>query len=475
MNRQRVMKITQVAPDPSLTGGPVIYIMSRDQRVRDNHALLAAQEYALRQQVPLIVLFCARSVSGRSYEQYVFMYEGLKQVAASLSTFSIPLIVRRGGTNAIISAVVEELAPSALFFDFSPLGGAKRLHRWVSTKYKQIPCFLVDTHNIIPVWRVSNKREFAAHTIRRKITHQLHDWLQEPSDLKPHPFAPEQVIISEDLALYEQWIKDIPRSGARIMQLPGENAAQEMLSQFLSNKIAHYANDKNDPSRDAVSGLSPYLHFGMISSLRIALAVAKMLDQPPLLLRESRLADSQKDTAQDVFLEELIVRKELADNFCYYSEHYRSIESAWPWAQATLKKHATDRREYQYSFEQFRTAATHDPIWNAAQSELCITGKMHGYMRMYWAKKILEWSASPQEALSIAIALNDFYSIDGGDPNGYVGILWSIAGVHDRPWFDRPVYGLIRYMAASGLKRKFDTDRYMRHVESLRKSVTSLS
>jgi deoxyribodipyrimidine photo-lyase len=162
------------------------------------------------------------------------------------------------------------------------------------------------------------------------------------------------------------------------------------------------------------------------------------------------------------FLEELIVRRELADNFCEYTPLYDSPDAFPQWARTSLDTHVSDKRDYLYSREQFEQAKTHDEAWNACQRELLKTGKMHGYMRMYWAKKILEWTRNYTEAMEIAIYLNDTYELDGRDPNGYAGIAWSIGGVHDRPWFDRPIFGVIRYMNASGLAKKFDVQEYCR-------------
>jgi deoxyribodipyrimidine photo-lyase len=175
--------------------------------------------------------------------------------------------------------------------------------------------------------------------------------------------------------------------------------------------------------------------------------------------------------AKEVFLEELVVRRELADNFCFYNPLYDSIKSFPQWAQNTLEKHRSDPRDYIYSLKELEQAETHDPLWNAAQQELVHYGKMHGYMRMYWAKKILEWTASPEEAMHHAIYLNDTYSLDGVDSNGYTGIAWSIGGVHDRAWRERPVFGTIRYMNYNGAKRKFNVDEY---IEKIRLSVESL-
>ena len=192
--------------------------------------------------------------------------------------------------------------------------------------------------------------------------------------------------------------------------------------------------------------MSPYLHFGQISAQRVALDVKAFQGN-----KESEAA----------FLEELIIRRELSDNFCLYNSNYDSFEGFPNWAKETLNKHRKDKRDFIYTKEEFELAATHEYLWNAAQTELVITGKMHGYMRMYWAKKILEWTKSPEEALSIAVYLNDKYELDGRDPNGYVGCAWSIGGVHDRAWTERNVIGKIRYMNLNGAKRKFDVEEYV--------------
>ncbi len=170
---------------------------------------------------------------------------------------------------------------------------------------------------------------------------------------------------------------------------------------------------------------------------------------------------------KDAFLEELIIRRELSDNFCFYNPRYDSFDGFPEWARKTLNEHRKDRRPYLYSLEQFETAQTHDKLWNAAQTEMVKRGKMHGYMRMYWAKKILEWTPSPEVAMEVAIHLNNRYELDGRDPNGYAGIAWSIGGVHDRAWNERNIFGKIRYMSYNGCKSKFNIEGYVEHVKSL--------
>jgi deoxyribodipyrimidine photo-lyase len=231
---------------------------------------------------------------------------------------------------------------------------------------------------------------------------------------------------------------------------PGEKAAHACLESFLDDRFSSYSAKRNDPNSGSPSNLSPYLHFGQISAQYCA-------------MRASRSNAPEAD--RKAFLEELIVRRELSDNYCNYNDHYDSFDGLPAWAKETLEKHRADKREYLYTSEEFAQGATHEELWNAAQLELVKTGRIHGYMRMYWAKKILEWSETPRQAFETSIALNDRYALDGRDPNGYTGVAWSIGGLHDRPWFERSVYGRIRYMNASGCARKFDIKRYIARFE----------
>ncbi len=200
------------------------------------------------------------------------------------------------------------------------------------------------------------------------------------------------------------------------------------------------------------SRLSPYLHFGQLSAQRVALEVQAFDADIP---------------AQEAFLEQLVVRRELSDNFCFHEPAYDRCEGFPAWALKTLEAHRRDPRPYLYALDEFEEARTHDPLWNAAQSQMVASGRMHGYLRMYWAKKILEWTESPEKAMRVAVYLNDRYQLDGRDPNGYAGIAWCIGGVHDRAWGERPVFGKVRYMSAGGARRKFDVAAYLEKVERL--------
>ncbi|MBC7565131.1 deoxyribodipyrimidine photo-lyase [Candidatus Saccharibacteria bacterium] len=461
MNQTRILKLNENEHD----GGAVIYVMSRDQRVKDNHALLTAQQTAVQHNVPLYVVFNLKEVKNRAWEHYDFMLKGLREVADELANFSIPFILTSGDAVENILKTAQDLKAGSLYFDFSPLKSSRDRAKKVAVGFKGA-VLVVDTHNSIPVWVASDKREFAAHTMRRKVHLSLEKYVVEPSMIVKHTVTTPHTIKSMSFEEAQEYISQIPRRGITIAAIPGEKAATKHLNDFIDNGLERYAVGRNNIVDDQQSGFSPYLHFGQISSLRIALEVIKHSDRRPLLFEEVKLA-SPGDTPSiydgvNALLEEMIVRKELADNFCFYEKKYLSITSGPEWAQKSLAAHGSDIREHIYTREQWEQARTHDISWNAAQNQLRKTGKMHGYMRMYWAKKMLEWSETPEVALADCIYLNDAYSVDGGDPSGYVGILWSMVGLHDRPWFDRPVFGAVRYMNEAGLMRKYDVASYQR-------------
>lgn len=449
MNDDRIRTINTI--DNQIDGKCVLYIMSRDQRVADNYALLGAQKTAMALAQPLAVVFCLYSKSGnRSREHFQWMLGGLREVEMQLSALSIPFMVLIGDAKTTLTGMIHHTKPSAIYFDMNPLRGPKAFQQAIAAS-APCPVYVIDTHNIVPVWTVSQKQEYAARTIRSKLGKLLPGYISEPPKLVVHPYCwPGTVKSIKTLqSMIEEVVLSIPSNGQTLSYVSGESEAHKVLNEFISKRLRAYATARNNPSDFGQSELSPYLHFGQISRLRITLEVEYAVVHDASLREDA-----------DVFLEELNVRSSLSDNYCYYNSKYDSLLGASEWAKKTLAKHAHDVRDFVYTLEQFESSSTHDPAWNAAQTQLRTTGKMHGYMRMYWAKKVLEWTKSPEEALTILIRLNDFYSLDGGDPNGYVGILWSIAGLHDRPWFERPVYGAIRYMNYNGLKRKFKIEQY---------------
>ena len=430
-------------------GGAVAYWMSRDQRSDDNWALLFAQAKALELKVPLIVVFCLLPrFLGATLRQYGFMLRGLQELEERLGTYRIPFKVISGEPCEAIPRFISGEPVGFLVTDFDPLRIKKQWKREIGNRIR-IPYVEVDAHNIVPCWEASPKQEYGAYTIRPKIKKKLGVFLEPFPPLRHHTYNAKNRRSTIDWEKLMRGLR-IARSVEEVSWIqPGADAAQRKLRSFLQEGLARYDRERNDPTLDGQSGLSPYLHFGQLSAQRVALDVT---------------GSGEHDDAKASFLEELIVRRELSDNFCLYNDSYDSFDGFPAWAQKTLHEHRVDSRPYNYSFEAFELGETHDHLWNAAQLEMVKRGKMHGYMRMYWAKKILEWTGSPEEALGVALSLNDRYELDGRDPNGYAGIAWSIGGVHDRAWGEREIFGKIRYMSYNGCRSKFDVKRYISSV-----------
>lgn len=434
--------------------GPVLYWCSRDQRHADNWALLYASAAAKDAGESCAVVFnLVPEFMGAGARHWGFMVRGLRELESNLKAKGIPFFLLKGDPKETLTGLVKELGSSLLVTDYSPL---KLGRRWRDEVAQSLPsgCSFVevDAHNVVPAWIATDKKEIGARTLRPKIHKHLPEFLTDfpplPSPLTPWPSSSRPPVIDWDGLLDE-----VLTRGSHIPEvtwcIPGESKALEALASFLAPaRLKLYAEKRNDPCVEgALSGLSPYLHYGQLSPQRAALEAAKR--------------KGQFKEATESFLEELIVRRELSDNFCHYEKNYDQLECGAVWAQESLEKHRSDPREFLYSDEQFETAKTHDDLWNAAQRELVELGKMHGFLRMYWAKKILEWTPSAAEAIRVGIMLNDRYSLDGRDPSGYVGVMWSCVGIHDMGWTERAVFGKIRYMNYAGCKRKFKIAEYI--------------
>lgn len=461
---ERIQKLNDLEPVP----GPVVYWMSRDMRTRDNWALLYAQELAREYKQPLIVVYnLVPNYLGGRERQLTFKVDALQELEVDFAKKDIPFFVlidvSGRQTPKLLQEFCNDQKAGALITDVSPLRIARE---WTDEVVKKlsIPCYQVDAHNIIPIWITSEKREYAARTIRPKIHKLLDEYLE------PFPALKKQNIKYTGKKTDTAWKKILEKKDRVVLeQFPGgELAAQKALKQFLKY-LDRYGDERNDPNADAQSDLSPYLHYGQLSAARVATAVAERVnrDVVRLIAADRNIAKKRHDQPSSIaesagaFLEELIVRRELSDNFCWYEPNYDNTACFPDWARESHAKHKKDKREYLYSYKEFEQAKTHDPLWNAAQNEMMRSGKMHGYLRMYWAKKILEWTKDAEQAMEFAIKLNDQYELDGRDPNGYAGVAWSIGGVHDRPWFERDIFGTIRYMSYDGCTRKFDTERYI--------------
>jgi deoxyribodipyrimidine photo-lyase len=442
VNPKRAKKLVQAEEQK----GPVVYWMSRDQRVNDNWALLFASELAQKNNSPMAVAFClSPQFLGATSRQYHFMLRGLKEVEQNLKHLNIPFFLIHGNPEKEIPYFLNNNDACALVSDFSPLRINRDWKKKVADRV-EVPFYEVDAHNIVPCWFASPKQEWAAYSFRPKVHRLLAEFLEEFPATQEHPF-PWKADVENDWQAAERSVKADAFSKVNWIE-PGEREAIEHLAYFVNQKLSRYDSDRNDPTLEGQSNISPYLHFGQISAQRVALQVLATMQEP------------------SSFLEELVVRRELADNFCYYNAHYDQFDGFPNWAKETLREHQKDRREYIYTQKEMEAAQTHDDLWNAAQMEMVHKGKMHGYLRMYWAKKILEWTQSPQDALQVAIYLNDRYELDGRDPNGYTGIAWSIGGVHDRAWKERAIFGKVRYMSYKGASGKFDVKAYIQKVES---------
>lgn len=432
--------------------GPVVYVMAREQRVRDNWALLYAAEEAERRSVPLLVAF----VIGESFLSYserhnVWLIESLKEVYAKLTALRIPFLVTHGVWDIRVAEIVREYDAALLVLDQNPL---KPVRSWRTRAAERVsvPVYEVDAHNIIPVWCASEKEEFAAYTFRPKVRKHYRTFSGEIPALTARASVEINVAEPDWHALAR--VRTVTQNAPMPAWItPGEDAGIAMLHAFIEERLPQYEAERNDPTKHVQSDLSPYIRWGNISAQRIA----HEIEQVTGISGESKRA----------FLEELIVRRELAENYVYYNAEHGTVDGAHAWAKATIEAHRNDPREYVYSYAELESRKTHDALWNAAQMEMVKRGKMHGYMRMYWAKKILEWTRTPEEAIEWALLLNDTYELDGRDPNGVVGVMWSIAGVHDRAWFERPIFGKIRYMNENGCRRKFDVDAYIAYVATL--------
>jgi deoxyribodipyrimidine photo-lyase len=430
-------------------GGYVLYWMQASQRAEYNHALEYAISKGNELHQPVIVFFGMTDHFLEANERhYTFMLEGLREVEQSLEKRGILMVIRYKSPE--MGTVPLAKKASLVIVD----RGYLRIQRqWRNVVADQIDCPLIQVESdvIVPVEETSPKEEYAAATIRSKIHKKLSHFLVPLKQSVPSVESLSLDFDSFDINDVGKAISKlhIDRSVQRVSSFQGgTKEARDHLEVFLEGKLDQFPELRNDPTLDYLSHMSPYLHFGQISPLFIVL---KTLET--------------KSPGTEAFLEELIVRRELSMNFVFYNEKYDSLEAVPEWAKKTLKAHQKDKRQYTYTLEELESAKTHDPYWNAAQKEMVIKGKMHGYMRMYWGKKIIEWSKRPEEAFRIMLYLNNKYELDGRDPNGFTGVAWCF-GKHDRPWGERPIFGNVRYMNDKGLKRKFDAEAYVKMMDA---------
>jgi len=442
---------------PARPGGRyVLYWCRWNRRVESNHALLYAAETANRLKLPLVCferLSCAYPTACDRF--HTFVLEGVAEFEAGLRKLGAGYVFQMPRRKTRSDAAMREMIAGAATIVTDDCLRA--------TPSVDVEFVAVDSSCIVPMSKIP-ERSYAAYAIRPRIHRML------PQYLRPVPKVTLRYPCTEDFGKLHTRvtaanIAELVESceidhaiGPSTAYRGGRKAAMRLLRRFLDDRLRRYAKDKNEPSAHATSELSPYLHYGHISSLEVALAVRDYAKEHKLIA--------------DEFLEELIVRRELAFNFRRYTEKFESLEALPEWARKTIAEHAEDERTG-YTRTEFETAATHDDLWNATQKELVLRGKIHGYYRMYWGKKIVEWAASASDALSIMLYLHDRYALDGDDPNTYTNILWCF-GLHDRPWPERAVFGTIRSMVRSGMERKTNVAAYIREIEYLERTGKEL-
>ncbi|NIR30932.1 MAG: deoxyribodipyrimidine photolyase [Gammaproteobacteria bacterium] len=439
---------------PTRKGDYVLYWMQQSQRAECNHALEYAVRRANERGVTLLVVFgLVDDYPEANLRHYRFLLEGLRDVQSALARRGIKMIVERGEPPEV--ALRHARSAALVVCDRGYLRHQKAWRNRVAHEAGR-SVVQVESDVVVPVDTVTNKAEYAARTIRPKIHRHLQRFLVA---LKTTPLGRDSLglrVPGLDLGDLDGVLARLTVDGSVTPVSAhfrgGTTEAKRLLRQFLAQRFSRYGINRNRPENDDVSHMSMYLHFGQISPLTIALEVQTAA-------RGSR-------TDRESYLEELIVRRELAANFTNFTRDYDRFSSLPQWARRTLAEHQSDPREHRYTRRELEAAATHDPYWNAAMREMKHTGFMHNYMRMYWGKKILEWMDSPKRAYETALALNNKYFLDGRDPASYANVGW-IFGLHDRPWFERPIYGKVRYMSGSGLERKCDIDGYVRKVEAL--------
>jgi deoxyribodipyrimidine photo-lyase len=445
---ERVQDLNDAEPGD---GRYVLYWMQQSQRAELNHALEYAIHRANELDLPLLVAFgLMDDYPEASARHYHFMLQGLDDVEKALDERDIPFVLQRGNPAAVALGLADDAA--LLVCD---RGYLRHQRQWRDTVASKAPCPVVQVESdvVVPVELVSDKKEFAARTIRPKITRHLDRFLVGLRATTTLKNTTRPKVTGEDLSDVDALLGRL-KVDTSVPPVPlftgGTTAATKVLAAFLADSFDTYAQNRNQPQTSDVSHMSKYLHYGQISPVHIALEAKK----------------KHGGTNQDDFLEELIIRRELPMNYVYYEKDYDKYSALPDFARTTLKEHADDERDPTYTRGELEKAETHDEYWNAAMRELVHTGYMHNYMRMYWGKKILEWSASPEAAYRTTLHLNNKYFLDGRDANSYANVAW-VFGQHDRGWTERPVFGKIRYMSAGGLERKADPAAYIAKVDAL--------
>jgi len=432
-------------------GKCVVYWMQRAMRVVDNPALDVAVEAGNLLGLPVAIYFgVIPNYPNANLRHYHFLQQGLRDVAEDAAERGVAFVVRRAPDT--LEGFLEEVRAALLIGDENPYREPERWRQVLARKLR-VPFWTVDADVVVPS-RVFNRSFVLLHHFRPKLKAELPKYLVDATgpEVRPEREFTKKVVsfnLSGDITA---GFNKLDRTVGPVDTFTGgTHAALKRLDEFVPVGLKNYDEARNHPETRGTSRLSPYLHFGNIGPLTIARAVQKAMEQ-----------GTASAAGGERFLEQLIGWRELSVLFVRHEPNYDNWECAAPWARKSLLEHAGDARPYQYTLAQLERAETHDDLWNAAQREMVVTGWMHNYLRMYWAKKFLEWAPEPATAFEWAVTLNDRYELDGRDPNGYAGIAWAIVGRHDRPWFNRPVFGLVRTMTGNSTSKKFDAKAYIR-------------
>jgi deoxyribodipyrimidine photo-lyase len=470
MKTERTRILTREELPLSPEGKSVIYWMQRDVRTVDNWALLFASHVAETQKLPLYVFHVLNppastpdgeiptlETMGTTERHGKFLLGGLQLVHQELKDKGVPLHVLRPQSHDQVATlfedcIIRDLSPAAVVCDFHAV---RHYRQWMEVGAKEsceksrVPMWQVDAHNVVPVWHAADKRQVGARTLRPRIQKVVQEYLQKFPKFKGNEHCDDKPNLPDfdyqgcqDFLKWDSSVKEVASMP------PGTDAAKKQFENFLGGGLAKFHELRNDPNYNTIcSNLSPWLNHGHISFQRCMMAVKKL---------------NTHAGGSAAYIEEGLIRRELSDNFLYYTpEDYDKLSGTAEWAQETLNLHSSDQREYLYSLGELENGETHDDLWNAAQLQVVREGRMHGFLRMYWAKKILEWTESPEIALKTAQYFNDKYALDGRDPNGFVGVGWSIMGIHDQGWKEREIFGKIRYMNYNGCKRKFKVSDFV--------------
>ncbi|CCV63787.1 deoxyribodipyrimidine photolyase [Alteracholeplasma palmae J233] len=438
----------------------VLYFMQQSARVSYNHALAFAIKKANEKNLPLVVCFLfTDNYLGANRRHYQFLLEGIKEVAQQLDSLGITFITRYGDLLESIQPLLEKTALFVMDYGYlkPQLVLRRSIYNYIKTNL-DLETYMIESDVLIPVRKAYPKLAYGAyvlrpHLIRKRALYKDFKGLEEIKNQMKVNLTTELDFTNINAFLDHMKIDQTIK--ASDLFKGGYSQALLHLEDFFTNKIKHYEN-RNDPSLRIQSYLSIYLHFGQISVLEIIDYLDDKLSQNEITLE-----------IYDSFFEQLVVRRELSFNFVTYQPNYDTFSyMTEKWAYDTMKEHENDPREFLYHKEELELGKTHDIYFNAAMKEMRVTGFMAGYMRMYWAKKIMEWSLSMQEAYETIVDLNNKYFLDGRDPNSYQNIAWCF-GKADRPWANRNIFGTLRYMNSDGLKRKFKIEQYLEYIDKL--------